>query len=199
MEMSGPLWNASEVLLVLAGNLLSCSCTGLSNTALPSVDCLKRTEAIVRVTVMCMLAELQRLGNRDFVNTYNPDKTPPMIYAAREGHGVAIIHMIACNGSPDRQGSNWAEFFMAATSNFNPDIATTIHSMMGIQSALPVSQHRMAIAIQIVPTAHALVWNGLSACMLRLKRLQQWPTASRTLHVTRSAPCRQSELYMVLS
>ena len=184
MKMSGPFWNASEVLLVLAGNRLSCSCTRLGNTGLPSVDCLKKTEAIVRVIVLCVHAELQRLGNRDFVNTYDPDKTPPVIYAAREGHGVAIIHMIACNGSTDRQGSNWAEFFMAATSNFNPNIATTIHSMMGIQSALPVSQHGIAIAIRFMPTAHAFLWSGLSACMLGLKRLQQWSTASRTLHVS---------------
>lgn len=89
---------------------------------------------------MCVLAELLRLGNRDFVNTYNADKTPPMIYAAREGYGAAIMQMISCNGSPDRQGSNWAEFFMAATSNFNQDIASTIHSIMGFLSGFPVSQ-----------------------------------------------------------
>ena len=129
------------------------------------------------MTVTCVLAELLRLGVRDFVNIYNPDKTPPMIYAAHEGRGAAITPMIACDGSPDRQGSNWAEFFMAATSNFNPDIAITIHVMMGTPSALLVSQHVMAIVVSSMPTAHAFSWSGWSACMQGLKRLQLWSTA----------------------
>jgi hypothetical protein len=61
---------------------------------------------------MCtLLAELMELGYEDLANACSPSKTPPMILAAWEGQASAILSMALCKGDPDRQGSNWGEFF----------------------------------------------------------------------------------------
>ncbi len=86
-------------------------------------------------------AELAALGNKHFVNTHRPGKTSPMVYAAREGHWAAVMAMIKCNGNPERQGSDWADFFMAATSTFARHRAEAIHCLMNLPSLLPVSPY----------------------------------------------------------
>ncbi len=87
-----------------------------------------------------MCAELVALGNTEFVNIHYPGRTSSMVYAAREGRSAIIQKMIECGGSPEKQGSDWADFFLAATSTFRPSTAQLIHSMMNNQSLLPVSQ-----------------------------------------------------------
>ena len=63
-----------------------------------------------------------------------------MLYAAREGLSGAILCMLICGGNPARQGSEWAEFLMAATTTFRPHMAATIHNLMNISQLVPVSQ-----------------------------------------------------------
>ena len=84
-------------------------------------------------------AELLVLGDTDFVNAHHPGRISPMVYAARAGHTTIILQMIQCKGTPERQGSDWAEFFMAATSIFRRDTAWVIHCMMKVSSLLAVS------------------------------------------------------------
>ena len=78
------------------------------------------------------------MGNHEFVNTHDANGVSAMLYAAQEGHSGAILSMVMCNGNPARQGSNWVDFFMAATSTFRLDMARAIYIMLNIQSLLPV-------------------------------------------------------------
>lgn len=80
---------------------------------------------------MCTLfAELIEFGCGDLANAYSPSQTPPMILAAREGQASAILSMVLCKGNPDRQGSNWAELFTAATSSYSARMASTLHYLL---------------------------------------------------------------------
>lgn len=89
---------------------------------------------------MCtLLAELMDLGSEDLANAYNPNETPPLILAAREGQNFAILSMVSCKGDPDRQGSNWAEFFTAATSSYSTRMASDLHQLLNNTSIFPVS------------------------------------------------------------
>ena len=63
-----------------------------------------------------------------------------MLYAAQEGHSGAILSMLICGGNPARQGSDWAEFLMAAMSTFRPHMAETIFSLTTLSQLGPVSQ-----------------------------------------------------------
>ena len=107
-------------------------------------------ERLMRICGLCVavlrgersvfaFAELVALGNIHFVNTHRPGRISPMVYAAREGHWPAVMEMIKCGGSPERQGSDWAVFFMAATSTFARDRAQAVHCLMNLPSLLPVS------------------------------------------------------------
>ncbi len=80
------------------------------------------------------------LGNTDFVNTHHPGRTSPLVCAAQQGNSAALLSMVKSGGKPEKQGSDWAEVFKAATSTFRQDMAVAIHAMMGVQSLLPVSQ-----------------------------------------------------------
>lgn len=88
--------------------------------------------------VLCS-AELLALGNTDFVNTHAPGKTPPLLYAARQGHAANISSMILCGGNPERQGSDWIELLTAATSSFVPDMARAVCVVITLSGLLPVS------------------------------------------------------------
>jgi hypothetical protein len=91
-------------------------------------DCSATTGDIMH---MCtLLAELMELGYEDLANACSPSKTPPMILAAWEGQASAILSMVLCKGNPDRQGSNWGEFFTAATSSYSAGMASTLHYLL---------------------------------------------------------------------
>ncbi|CAL5221738.1 g3987 [Coccomyxa viridis] len=87
--------------------------------------------------ISAICEELVALGNINFVNTHRPGRASPMVYAAREGHWPEFVSMIKCNGSPEKQGSNWADCFMAATSTFAPGRAQAVHCLMNLPSLLP--------------------------------------------------------------
>lgn len=84
-------------------------------------------------------AELKALGNTDFVNTHYPNTVSPMVVAAQERSAEIILKMIQCGGNPEKQGSDWSCFFMAANSPFGRDMARAIHSMMNLSSVFLVS------------------------------------------------------------
>ena len=97
---------------------------------------------IVLIRRACPPAELAALGNTEFVNTHYPGRTSPLVHAARQGHSFVVMQMILCGGNPKRQGSDWVEFFAAATVTFRRDMAQTIHLMLNLpflRGVIPVS------------------------------------------------------------
>ncbi len=77
-------------------------------------------------------AELAALSNTSFMNTHRPGKISPMVYAAREGHAYAIRQMVVSHGNPENQGSDWVEFFAAATSTFTRDMAQALQLVLNL-------------------------------------------------------------------
>ena len=81
-----------------------------------------------------MLAELRRLGNTTFVNTYEGRAPAHLELGMSEEYVGAVGVMISCGASPRQQGSNWASFLRAATASFAPCRAALIHRLMKLQS-----------------------------------------------------------------
>ena len=84
------------------------------------------------------------LGNTDFVNARHPEGTSPLLHAVQKGLLGAMLSMMQAGARPEKQGSDWLEFFMAVTRTFTEDMAKTIHSMLSKTSLLQVSQHGWA-------------------------------------------------------
>ena len=74
------------------------------------------------------------------MNAHRPQGIPPLLHVAMQGHAAAVQGMIFSGGNPERQGSDWAKFLMAATSRFTQDMAKAIHILMNHSSLFPVSQ-----------------------------------------------------------
>ena len=81
----------------------------------------------------CTLAELRRLGNTSFVNSYDwqaPGCPEHAVSAINSSHTTVVEMLMSCGASPRKQGSTWAGFLRAATSFFASTKAALIHKIL---------------------------------------------------------------------
>ncbi len=74
------------------------------------------------------------------MNAKRPQWVAPLLCAACQGHAATVLSMVLSGANPDRQGSCWQTFMLAATPKFTQDMAEAFHIMMNTPSLLPVSR-----------------------------------------------------------